>query len=335
MRTMLRTCIAGALVVLSAGVPWAIWHHGQLELCARRDGLRQQTDRLSLLAVENGQLSNLLAQAKSSPPLSGEQLRELLKLRNERRWLAEQTNLLARLRTGSGQLSPSEFQTALSSEIAEAMKRILPLLQPALQKYALARSNQVPANFRELQDCFPTDAGRKMPGLQTFEFVRDEGPRPGDALVLRGRVGRRAGDGGDVQVYGFSDGRVVKVSSEDGNFDRWEAQHLNSPPDGTEEKVHLEAEGTARERAGLTELAASVGISAGDASRFFDQMKQQEKALGQKFAQMQETLTGTAEEKQAQMRAAIEEELTKLAAETLGDKGPALVRKMAGGEGKF
>jgi hypothetical protein len=333
MRTLLRISIAGALVALSAGVPWALRHHAKLELRSRRDALQQQAGRLSLLVQENGRLSNLVAQAKASPPLTGEQLRELLRLRNEKRRLAEQTNLLARLQDKTSQLSPEELHTALSAEMIEAMKRMLTALPAALQKYAVAHPNQPPpGNLSDLQDCFPTDAGRKMAGLLAFQFARDDAPRPGDALLLRGNVGRRPGDGCDVRIYGFSDGRVVEVASEDGHFDGWEAQYTLSPLAGTEEKIHLEAEGTARERAHLTELGASVGISAEDASRFFDQLKQQEKALGQRFAEMEKGLTGSPEEKQSQMRAAVEEELTKLASETLGDKGPALVQKIAEGK---
>jgi hypothetical protein len=332
MRTAIRIGFAGALLALSAGVPWALHDHARLELRAKRDALQHQAGRLSLLVRENGRLSNLVAQAKASPPLTAEQLRELLRLRNEKRRLAEQTNLLARLQAGDSQLSPDELRTALRAEMIEAMKRILPALQPALQKYALAHSNQPPGSLRDLRDYFPTDAGRKMAGLQTFTFVGDDAPKPGDALVLCAYVGRRPGDNCDARIYGFSDGRVVEVSSEDGNFGDWEKQHINSPLAGTEETIYLEAESTARERAGITELAASVGISAEDASRFFGQLKQQEKALGQKMAQMQENLTGSPEEKESQMRAAVEAELTKLATEMLGDKGPALVKKMADGK---
>ncbi|MGO9200524.1 MAG: hypothetical protein ACLQM8_08290 [Limisphaerales bacterium] len=334
MRTALRIGIAGALFALSAGVPWALHHYARLELRARRDALQQQAGRLSLLVQENGRLSNLVAQAKASPPLTGEQLRELLRLRNEKRRLAEQTNLLASSRDENSQLSPAELQTALSAEMMEAMKRILPALQPALRQYALAHPNHPPDSLSDLQDCFPMVGGEKMAGLQAFEFARvesaqDSAPRPGDALLLRGDV---PGDSGHTRIYGFSDGRVIEVSSEDGHFDHWEAQYMNSPPPGTEEKVFLEAEGTARERAHVTELAASLEISAEDASRFFDRLKQQEEALGQRFSEMETSLTGSAEEKQCQMRAAVEEELTKLATETLGDKGPALAHKMAEGK---
>jgi hypothetical protein len=323
--------MAGALVAVSGGVPCFLQHRARTELGIRRAAFEQQASRLSLLVEENGRLSNLVAQAKASPSLPAEQLRELLRLRNEKRWLAEQTNRLARLAAGSSdQAQPSQAgsETALCAEMTEALKRILPALQPALQKYALAHSNHPPDSFSELQDCFPLVDGRKMAGLQTFEFAREEGPRPGDALLLRGNAGRRPADGSEVRVYGFSDGRVVEVASEDGRFDAWEAQHLNSAPAVTEVKVNLEAEGTARERARLAEVGASLGISAEDTGRFFDRVKQQQKVLGQKFEEMQKSLTGSPEEKQRQMQAAVQEEINKLAIETLGDKGPALVQKM-------
>jgi flagellar biosynthesis chaperone FliJ len=343
MRTALRIGIAGALFALSAGVPWALHHHARLELQSRRDALQAQADRLSLLVEENGRLSNLLTQAKASPPLTGEQLRELLRLRNEKRRLAEQTNLLARSQGENSQLSPDELRTALSAEMIEAMKRVLAALEPALQKYALAHSNHPPGSLFDLQDYFPTDAGRKMTGLLTFEFVRDDAPRPGDVLVLRGGM---PGDGTPARIYGFSDGHVVEVASEDGYFDNWEAQHMGSPPADTEEKLYLEAKGTEQERgrikellasvessrAHITELAASVGISTEDASRFFDQFMQQEEVRFHRLAEMQEHLTGSPEEKWTQTRAAVKEELTKLATAMLGDKGPALAQKMAEGK---
>ena len=323
--------MASALVAVSAGVPWVQQHQAQVELRARRDALEQQASPLSLLVEENGRLSNLVAQTEGSPPLTAEQLRELLRLRNEKRWLAEQTNRLARLAAGTSgqaQLSPAELATALSAEMTEAMQRILPAFQPALQKYLLVHSNQPPDNFSDLQEYFPLVDGRKMAGLRTFEFAREGGPRPGDALLLRGDVGRRPADGNEVRVYGFSDGRVVEVTSEEGRFDDWEAKHLTTALAGTGEKVYLEAEGTAQERARVAEVGASVGISAEDAGRFFDRVKQQHKVLEQELAEMEKSLTGSPEEKEKQKQAAVDLELNKLALETLGDKGLALVQKL-------
>ena len=181
--------MASALVAICAGVPWALHHRAQLQLRAGRGALEQQASRLSLLVEDNGRLSNLVAQAQSSPPLTDAPLRELLRLRNEKRWLAEQVNLAAGMAAGTSdqaQLSPAELETALSAEMTEAMKRILPALQPALQHYALAHSNQPPDSFSELQDYFPLVAGRKLVGLRTFEFVREGGPITGDAWFYVG-----------------------------------------------------------------------------------------------------------------------------------------------------
>jgi hypothetical protein len=193
MNTALKIGFAGVLVAVSAGVPFVLQRQAQLELRARQAAFEQQASQLALVAEENGRLSNLVAQANASPSLTAEQLRELLRLRNEKHWLAEQTNLLVRL-----------------------------------------------------------------------------------------------------------------------------AEQQGAPED----------EGTMRERARLAQVGASLGISAEATDRFFDRVKQQQDVFVQKFEEMQKSLTGTPEEKQRQMRAALEAEVSKLAAETLGDKGPALVQKM-------
>jgi len=340
MSVRLRIAVAGTLVAVSVGVPWMLQYQAQATSRANHDAVARQASRLTRLVSENSRLSNLVAQARQSSALTAEQLHELLMLRNEKRWLAEQANTAAPLPAGTldpTQLSPAELKAELRAELIEAMKRILPMLQPALQKYALDHSNQTPESFSDLEDYFPLADGRKMIGLQEFRFVRENGPwapgpRPGDTLLLRADPGLRQGDGPDVRIYGFSDGRVLEVTAEDGQFNDWEQQHLTAAPAGTEEKVFLEATGTAQERAQVTELAASVGISAEDASRFFDQLKQQEKTLGPRLDELRKSLTGSPEEQQRQMRAAVEAELNKLAIETLGDKGPALVQKMAEGK---
>jgi hypothetical protein len=309
MRAALRIGSVCALIAVSAGVAWLWECQAQLELRTRRDVLERQAGRLSLLVEENARLSNQVARASASPPLTKEQLLELLRLRNEKHWLAEQTNLSARLATGTwdpSQLSPAELETVLCAEMLAAMQQILPVLQPALQRYALVHSNQPPDSFSKLRDYFPLAEGRKMVGLETFEFVRGKGPRPGDALVLRGNTERQQGNANEVRVYGFSDGRVVEVSSADGLLDAWEAQHLTSALAGTEEQVYLQADPALRERARLVEMGAGLGVSAEDASRLFDRVSQQHEVLGP---------------------SAVEEAMRKLAIETPGDKGPAMEQK--------
>jgi hypothetical protein len=193
MNTALKVGFAGVLVAASAGMPCFLQRQARLELRARQDAFEQQASRLSLLVEENGRLSNRVAQANASPSLTEDQLRDLLRLRNEKHWLAEQTNLLVRL---------------------------------------------------------------------------------------------------------------------------------------AEQQGALEDEGAMRERARLAQVGASLGISAEATDRFFDRVQQQQAGLVQKFEEMQKSLTGSAEEKQRQIQAAVQEEINKLAIETLGDKGPALVQKM-------
>jgi hypothetical protein len=193
MNTALKVGFAGVLVAASAGMPCFLQRQALLELRARQDAFEQQASRLSLLVEENGRLSNRVAQANASPSLTEDQLRDLLRLRNEKHWLAEQTNLLVRL-----------------------------------------------------------------------------------------------------------------------------AEQQGAPED----------EGARRERARLAQVGASLGISAEATDRFFDRVQQQQAGLVQKFEEMQKSLTGSAEEKQRQIQAAVQEEINKLAIETLGDKGPALVQKM-------
>jgi hypothetical protein len=122
------------------------------------------------------------------------------------------------------------------------------------------------------------------------------------------------------------------VTSEDGHFDDWEALHLNLAPAGLEEKVFLEPSATIQQRAHVTALAASVGIPAEAATRFFTELKQQEKTLGPRLEELRKSLTGSPEEQQRQLQAAVQAELNKLASETLGDKGPALVQKLTEGK---
>lgn len=193
MNTALKVGCAGVMIAASAGMPCVLQRQARLELRARQDAFEQQASRLSLLVEENGRLSNRVAQAKASPALTADQLRELLRLRNEKHWLAEQTNLLERL-------------------------------------------------------------------------AEQQGAR--------------------------------------------------------------EDEGTRRERARLAQVGASLGISAEATDRFFDRVKQQQDVFVQKFEEMQKSMAGSPEEKQRQIQAAVQEEINKLAIETLGDKGPALVQKM-------
>ena len=88
--------------------------------------------------------------------------------------------------------------------------------------------------------------------------------------------------------------------------------------------------GTARpaDRQVLLELAPQLAEA--DARRFFDRLKELEPTLKPKFDTMKKSLAGTEEEKRKQMDTFAKAEIEKIAVESLGEKGKALVEKMAG-----
>ena len=235
-----------ALSIASVAAPLAIQRHAQVKLHDTDLALRAQAERLSQLSRENEHLSFLVAQSKST--FSNEQLRELLRLRNEVGQLRTQTNVIGKLREENAQLvsgltsaqipqrqmSPTERDEELSLEIVESMKNISRELRPAMQRFANDHNNKAPTSFSELRDYFPTSGGNRMTGLYTFGFIRDNGPVPGDALVLSENGTHRKPDGKPARVYAFSDGRVIEVTApskdSDNFFDNWEKEHMTSPP---------------------------------------------------------------------------------------------------------
>ena len=95
-----------------------------------------------------------------------------------------------------------------------------------------------------------------------------------------------------------------------------------------EEQKQEQARQEQQQRDKFAAVAESAGIRADDANRFFDRLKEAQKELQPRMEALEKTLIGTPEEKDRQMKAAIQAELDKLAAETLGDQGPALVKKL-------
>jgi len=198
------------------------------------------------LAVENERLSNEVARLQPAARLSDEEWRELLRLRGEVGESRRQTNVMRELRdenrhlrdradSGTEQparMSEAELEEALAVETLEAGRAIARELPRALQRYAQAHTNAMPADFSELRRYFPSDFGR-MTGLLLFQFVRDAGPEHDDALMLREIGARKGADGKWRRVYTMTDGRVFEAASEDAEFAAWESGYgIRPPPPG-------------------------------------------------------------------------------------------------------
>ena len=105
------------------------------------------------------------------------------------------------------------------------------------------------------------------------------------------------------------------------------------------EKVRADAETKAREEQDkqrmqqeLTTMAAEVGVNEESANRFAERLLASMPVLKKKFDEMEKGLSGTPEEKAAQMQAAVKAELHGMAVEIMGDKGPAVVERMLQGK---
>lgn len=81
--TKLKTGIISAVVLATLATPLVLQHQAEARIRNQNEVLRQQTQRLDQLQPENARLSNVMAQATSTPGLSRDQLGELLRLRGE------------------------------------------------------------------------------------------------------------------------------------------------------------------------------------------------------------------------------------------------------------
>jgi len=94
------------------------------------------------------------------------------------------------------------------------------------------------------------------------------------------------------------------------------------------ERLREEAASQQQALAELTDLAASVGLGAEDAQRFFDRLLELKPELEKQMTEFEHSVTGTQEEKQEKIEEAARALMETIAVETLGEKGRALVDKL-------
>jgi hypothetical protein len=232
-----------SLVAASVATPLIVYSLAQAKWHERDEFLRRLAGQLAELTAENEHLSDLVAEAKTNA-LSRDQLTELLRLRGQIRSLREKTNAIQRLQNENQGLqagldtgqnpkaaqSEAELSKELAAETIDVMKNVFAELQSALKKFADDHKGRAPNSFSQLRNYFPVSAGKRMPGLYTFEFIRDDAPRPDDVLILREARTRRTPEGKLARVYAFSDGTVVEVyQADDDDFDVWEKARAALP----------------------------------------------------------------------------------------------------------
>jgi hypothetical protein len=234
-----RPLLPAAIFVASVVSPIFVWRHTRAELRHLNESLQWQTKEIA--AARTNQFANKNASPARWALPDGD-LREMMRLRAEAAALRRQTNessaAVNKHRDSERSLadgqassqSEEEMAAEISSETLEAMRGVLQALPEASQRYAQEHKGKAPQEFSELRKYFPQIDGRRMPGLYTFQFVREEGPKAGDVLILKEQSFRSHG-GFVSRMYGFNNGEATEVTVSDEraqrNFFQWESQHLN------------------------------------------------------------------------------------------------------------
>ena len=221
----------GALVIAGATTALVVQHQTQTRLREENESL---TGQIAQLQSDNGILSNRLATVSDSKKLTDEQLSELLKLRSEVGLLRQQTNKLGKLRDQSERRETTQTKAndATLQRIMQENARMndAMILCRSMQEYVFQYQRQ-PVDLDQLNPFIGTPLAR----TNQFEIV-NEGtltnlPYPETIIVLREKEARSLSNGKLWErIYGFADGNIKQITSQDGNFDTWEKKHMVTPP---------------------------------------------------------------------------------------------------------
>ena len=110
-----KTILTCALVLASVAAPIAVHYRNEARVREQTESLEQQNDDLAWLASENQRLSNHVAQANTSAPLTSEQRAELLRLRGEIRSLRSAAAERIKLQGANEKLAVARAKTEQSA----------------------------------------------------------------------------------------------------------------------------------------------------------------------------------------------------------------------------
>jgi hypothetical protein len=245
---LLISGMAWTVALACVVVPLVVRARFEAELRQNRETLHAQAERVKALKSGKAGTPSI---PDSVDALSGEELSELLRLRGQIGFLREQTNLMQQLRQENARhksreeeqtptpKSESQLAEELSADTVACMATILKELPSACDRFAADHDGKAASNFFDLRDYLTRD-GHRLTGVYTFEFVRGDGPKPGDTLILRETSPRQKDGKINVRVYGFADGKAIEMSFADEVLDgrnqiRWEREQLGLPPPVFEE----------------------------------------------------------------------------------------------------
>jgi RNA polymerase sigma factor (sigma-70 family) len=234
--TNLKAGIVGAVVMAGVATPLMLHYRAQPDLREKDTLLQQQNDELALLAAENARLSNLVAEASTSP--TRDNSRELLRLRGEVGVLKGQLAAAASRQertTRSSQIKTEAESAEEQKQISIAKMNYTKGWMMAFMQYANRNQGQLPTNFDQASPFLPDEAKSQTNLVpDQFEIVYQgsisEITNPQSVIVIREKEAWSTLNGGWVKGYSFADGHSEIHKAVDGNFQPWEQQHMVAPP---------------------------------------------------------------------------------------------------------
>jgi hypothetical protein len=242
--TRFKGLTCGVLVVAGIAVMLVLQYQRRAKLEKENESLRQQLDGLDAIKEENAQLSNQLAQARTS--FTDKERNELFRLRSEVGLLRKETNELGRLREDYRRLQkslaerPSTTNTADEESVSEYTKLVVyPKLNDAkalcfgFVLYANDNGSRLPTNLDDAAGYLKAPDGPSFSGTNQFELVYhgllNQLTNPATVILVRESAPWQTPEGKWAKTYGFADGHSEVHSEPDGNFEPWEKKHTVSP----------------------------------------------------------------------------------------------------------
>jgi RNA polymerase sigma factor (sigma-70 family) len=229
---MTKLKVAAGAVVAGLVATAVFQYQSNAKLRDENRALNEQTAQLEQLRAENARLA---AQPKTEPGLNQDQLKELLRLRNEVGRLRREAAEAAKVEEKKAQTARQEPQQKSAEEQAQLEKyaKMSHSQQWVLTFLMFAGDNegQYPTNFQQLLPYFgDSDSYATAATTNQFEIVykglNKDIVKPAETMVLREQQAWQSPDGGWFKAYGFADGHAELHKAADGNFEAYENEHM-------------------------------------------------------------------------------------------------------------
>ena len=221
---------------------------------------------------------------------------------------------------GAAQLS--ELQRQKQAELAQ-------ILSPSEQEEYLYHES--PAAQYVLQNLPPAKSEAEFRAI--VKVAAETGMAPDSGSTVNARLGIEPADPALAKAEADKQAEFQRRLQEALGAERVAEQEAQKQAEAEQARLQEQQRHEQQERARLATLAESVGVSAEAANQFLDRIKERQPEFEAKFKDLENSLTGTAEEKQKQMETAIKAEMEKQAVAIMGEKGRDFVQKaMAHGQ---